>query len=92
MQRAKGQEPGAVQFFAEMSALAAHTLSMQSRLRHALENGEFVAHYQPKLHLPTNRIVGIEALVRWQDPERGLVPPGAFIAVAEEYGLIDSTS
>ena len=91
LHRAKSQGPGTTQFFtAEMSALAARTLSLQSRLRHALENEEFIAYYQPQLHLSTGAIVGMEALVRWQDPERGLVFPGDFIPIAEEYGLIDA--
>ena len=58
-------------------------------LREAIETGQLVLHYQPILHLPTGRVDGVEALVRWQHPERGLLPPGDFIAVAEEYELID---
>jgi diguanylate cyclase (GGDEF)-like protein len=57
-------------------------------LRDAIETGQLVLHYQPILHLPTGRVDSVEALVRWQHPERGLLPPGDFIAVAEEYELI----
>ena len=57
-------------------------------LRDAMETGQLVLHYQPVLHLPSGRVDGAEALVRWQHPERGLLPPSEFIAVAEEYELI----
>jgi EAL domain-containing protein (putative c-di-GMP-specific phosphodiesterase class I) len=58
-------------------------------LREAIETGQLVLHYQPILHLPTGQVDGVEALVRWQHQERGLLSPGEFIAVAEEYELID---
>ncbi|MEO5372927.1 MAG: EAL domain-containing protein [Alphaproteobacteria bacterium] len=90
LHRAKTQGPGSLQLFtAEMSARAARTLSMQSRLRHALDDGQFVAYYQPQVDLRSGRTVGLEALVRWIDPERGLVSPAEFIPIAEESGLID---
>ena len=57
-------------------------------MRAALEQGQFVLHYQPILDLQTNEMVGTEALVRWQHPVRGLVPPGDFIPAAEQSGLI----
>ncbi|HEY0508668.1 MAG TPA: EAL domain-containing protein, partial [Blastococcus sp.] len=57
-------------------------------LREAIETGQLVLHYQPIVHLPSGQVDGVEALVRWQHPERGLLPPGEFIAVAEEYELI----
>jgi diguanylate cyclase (GGDEF)-like protein len=59
-----------------------------SELREAIEADQLVLHYQPILHLPSGRVHGVEALVRWQHPERGLLPPGDFIAVAEVYDLI----
>ncbi|MDQ1661220.1 MAG: hypothetical protein QOJ68_1200 [Blastococcus sp.] len=57
-------------------------------LRNAIEAGQLVLHYQPIVHLPTGRVHGVEALVRWQHPQRGMLPPGDFVAVAEEYELI----
>lgn len=63
-------------------------LSLESRLRHAVENQEFVLYYQPKYNLSTGRLCGAEALVRWQDPQRGLVMPDEFIPMAEETRLI----
>jgi diguanylate cyclase len=63
-------------------------LALESKLRRALENGEFVLHYQPKVDLEARRVKGVEALIRWQDPETGLVPPGQFIPLMEETGLI----
>jgi diguanylate cyclase (GGDEF)-like protein len=72
----------------EMTALVAEKLMLENKLRRALENDEFVLHYQPKVDLETRHIVGVEALIRWQSPELGLVPPGRFIALLEETGLI----
>ncbi len=57
-------------------------------LRRALDNGQFVLHYQPEVDLSTRRIIGLEALIRWQHPERGLIPPMDFIPLAEECGMI----
>lgn len=63
-------------------------LAQENELHHALRREQFVLHYQPKLNLHDGSICGVEALVRWQHPERGLVPPGEFIPLAEALGLI----
>ncbi|OAN50374.1 diguanylate cyclase [Paramagnetospirillum marisnigri] len=90
-QRAKSQGPATLQMFnKEMSTRAAKTLSLQNRLRRAVENAELSAHYQPQVDLSTGAVIGMEALVRWQSPELGMVSPADFIPVAEESGLIDA--
>jgi EAL domain-containing protein (putative c-di-GMP-specific phosphodiesterase class I) len=77
------------QFYAPaMSARVLEQLNLESRLRRALAEGELRLHYQPIFDLATGRLADLEALVRWQDPDRGLVPPGEFIALAEMTGLI----
>lgn len=88
---AKKQGPSSFQAFTEdMGQRAQNTMTMQHRLRRALDNQEFVAFFQPQVQTRTGKIVGMEALVRWISPEHGLIPPGAFIDVAEEFGLIDA--
>jgi diguanylate cyclase (GGDEF)-like protein len=78
------------QFFSsEMNLRARNRLEIESGIRRALARGEFVVYYQPKIHVGTRRVAGLEALIRWLDPERGLVPPGEFIPIAEESGLIE---
>jgi len=64
---------------------AAHALVMRDELREALDRGEFVLHYQPKVELGSGRVVCLEALVRWQHPGRGLLMPSEFLSVAEQY-------
>ncbi|HEY2733939.1 MAG TPA: EAL domain-containing protein, partial [Polyangiales bacterium] len=71
-----------------MNERVAERLALETRLRRAIEMEEFVLYYQPKLELKTGHIAGLEALIRWQDPEHGLIPPGDFISVLEETGLI----
>ncbi|HVK54837.1 MAG TPA: EAL domain-containing protein, partial [Burkholderiales bacterium] len=66
----------------------AERLTLENKLRRALEEEEFILHYQPKVDLRTRRITGLEALVRWQSPEHGLMPPATFIPILEETGLI----
>jgi EAL domain-containing protein (putative c-di-GMP-specific phosphodiesterase class I) len=71
-----------------MNANALERLNMQNRLRRALELDEFQLHYQPQVDLGLGRIIGIEALLRWTSPDLGAIPPGRFIPIAEESGLI----
>nr|WP_231920674.1 EAL domain-containing protein [Magnetospirillum sp. XM-1]CUW37684.1 putative Signal transduction protein \ len=90
LQLAKAQGPASLQVFTkEISARAAKTLSLQTRLRRAIEHGELTAHYQPQVDLLVGNVVGMEALVRWNSPDLGMVSPADFIPVAEESGLID---
>jgi EAL domain-containing protein (putative c-di-GMP-specific phosphodiesterase class I) len=71
-----------------MSETVAGRLTLESQLRQALEKEEFVLHYQPKVSLASGKLTSAEALIRWNDPRTGLVPPGRFIPVLEETGLI----
>ncbi len=71
-----------------MNASIVARVALEQDLRRALKRKEFVLHYQPKVNVDAGEVVGAEALVRWQHPERGLVPPAEFITVAEETGLI----
>jgi diguanylate cyclase (GGDEF)-like protein len=89
MYRAKDQGRDTLRFYTEdMTAHALAQVAMESDLRQALARGEFVLHYQPQIELATGRIAGLEALIRWQHPGRGLVAPGQFIPLAESTGLI----
>ncbi len=72
----------------QMTERVAGRLTLENKLRDALEKDEFVLHYQPKVDVKTQRIVGIEALMRWQSADLGLVPPGRFIPLLEESGMI----
>jgi EAL domain-containing protein (putative c-di-GMP-specific phosphodiesterase class I) len=71
-----------------MSAAVADKLALETQLREAIDNEEFVLHYQPKVNLVSGKVTGAEALIRWNDPRTGLVPPGMFIPMLEETGLI----
>jgi diguanylate cyclase (GGDEF)-like protein len=89
MYRAKERGRNNYQFYTpEMNRRTREMLNLESELRRALERDEFVLHYQPKVSLATGRITGVEALLRWNHPERGLVPPGDFIPLLEETGLV----
>jgi len=72
----------------EMTARVAENVALENKLRQALENDEFVLHYQPKVDVQTRAIVGLEALLRWQSPELGLVAPARFVTLLEETGLM----
>ncbi|MBS1246191.1 MAG: hypothetical protein H6R47_390 [Proteobacteria bacterium] len=86
---AKEQGGNCFRFYtAEMNARAERRLTLETGLRHALERGEFLLHYQPQVDIATGEILGAEALIRWQHPDWGLVPPAEFIPLAEETGLI----
>ncbi len=89
MYRAKDQGGNALECFVpEMNRAVIARLKTEAGLRRALDQGDLRVHFQPIVDIATGRITSAEALVRWQDPERGLVPPGEFIPVAEETGLI----
>ncbi len=75
-------------FNKSMTDRVASNLSLENHMHDALANGEFVLHYQPQVNLSTRQVVGAEALIRWNDPRTGLVPPNLFISVLEETGLI----
>jgi diguanylate cyclase (GGDEF)-like protein/PAS domain S-box-containing protein len=90
MYRAKeGGRARCVLFDAEMRATAMRRLEVERELRHALERDELALHYQPVVSLRTGEISGLEALVRWQHPERGLLDPAEFVSIAEDSGLIE---
>ena len=89
MYHAKERGKNNFQFYqADMNASALERLELESDLRHALEQQEFILYYQPQFSGDGKRLTGVEALLRWNHPRRGLVPPGDFIPVLEELGLV----
>ncbi len=89
MYRAKGEGRNTYQMStADLSRTTQERMLLESGLHQAMETGEFVLHYQPQVDLETMQLVGMEALLRWNHPERGLIGPTEFIAVAEERGMI----
>jgi diguanylate cyclase (GGDEF)-like protein len=89
MYRSKAAGRNAYSFFSEeLNAANGARISLESSLRRAIERHEFQLHYQPKADLKTGRIVGVEALLRWNRPEHGMVAPDRFIGVLEETGMI----
>lgn len=91
MYHAKEQGRNNVQFFtAAMNAAAAERMTLETELRTALDNQQFVLHYQPQVETQSQQLCAVEALIRWQHPTRGLVPPMRFIPIAEETGMIEA--
>ncbi len=89
MYRATESGGNGYQFYTPaMNSRALERLSLEKKLRRAVERGEFLLHYQPRVKIDTWEVAGMEALVRWQEPETGLVPPAQFIPLAEETRLI----
>lgn len=86
---AREQGQNTYQFFnRSLNVAAFHKLSMENNLRHAIERDELILYYQPKVNMREQRVIGCEALIRWQHPELGLVLPSQFIPIAEDSGLI----
>jgi len=89
MYNAKQKGPNNVEFFTEdLNTQMVERLRLESGLRHAVDRNELFLVYQPQMDMATGQIVGVEALLRWQHPELGLVPPDRFISIAESSGLI----
>ncbi len=89
MYKAKEEGRNNYQFYSpKMTEYALNRMLMQTSLRQAIDNQEFVIHYQPQINTITNTLVGMEALVRWDHPTMGLLPPDEFIPLAEETGII----
>ena len=89
MHHAKEQGGNNYQFYSSsIHASAQERLALEASLRQAIEREELELYYQPKIHMNTGRTVGMEALLRWRHPERGMIPPNMFIPLAEETGLI----
>ena len=90
MYRAKEAGKNNYQYYtADMNMRAFEFLLLESGLRKALDNDELIVFYQPLIDLSTNKLIGMEALLRWQHPEKGMISPGDFIPLAEETGLIE---
>ncbi|MBU1424039.1 MAG: PAS domain S-box protein [Gammaproteobacteria bacterium] len=91
MHQAKQQGRNTYQFYTEaLTRTSGEYLEMETRLRYAITTNQLRVYYQPQVDIATGRIIGAEALVRWQDPQRGLISPVDFIPLAEESGLIGS--
>ena len=88
LKRARGSVDSLLFYAPEMNTRVADALNLESRLRMAVELGQFVLYYQPKVSLLTGKLTSVEALIRWNDPQTGLVPPAQFIPILEETGLI----
>jgi len=88
LKKAKASRDRYLFYAQKMTETVAMSLGIENRLRRALEREEFVLHYQPKVNIVSGKLTGAEALIRWNDPVSGLTPPGRFIPILEETGLI----
>jgi len=88
LKKTKGRGERYLFYTQAMTETVAASLTLENQLRQALDNEEFVLHYQPKVNLASGKLTSAEALIRWNDPRTGLVPPGRFIPILEETGLI----
>ena len=88
MYEAKSGRTGVERYSREQDANSLMRLTIAGDLRRALEQREFVTHFQPKIDLGSNRVCGAEALVRWHHPQRGAIPPNVFVGIAEQTGFI----
>ena len=88
LKKAKASGDRYVFYTQKMTAAVAGKLTLENQLRQALDNDEFLLHYQPKVNLQSGKLTGAEVLIRWNDPRTGLVPPVRFIPILEETGLI----
>ena len=88
LKKAKASGDRYLFFTQKMTEMVAVKLTLENQLRQALDNEEFVLHYQPKVNLASGKLTSAEALIRWNDPRTGLVPPARFIPILEETGLI----
>jgi EAL domain-containing protein (putative c-di-GMP-specific phosphodiesterase class I) len=88
LKKAKNRRERYLFYQPAMNATVAHTLLLENKMRHALEEEQFVLHYQPRIRLVDGEVSAVEALIRWNDPLTGLVAPGQFIPVLEETGMI----
>jgi len=88
LKKAKASGQPYVFYAPVMNARVSEQLALETKLRRAIERHEFLLHYQPKIDLKTSEVIGLEALIRWRDPDSGLVPPGKFIPLLEETGMI----
>jgi len=89
MYRAKNSVQNSYAYYDQsLSAQSLEYLTLESAMRHGLENGEFIPYFQPQIDIKDNTLIGVELLVRWQHPTKGLIPPDEFIPIAEKTGYI----
>ncbi|TDY00010.1 bifunctional diguanylate cyclase/phosphodiesterase [Thiohalophilus thiocyanatoxydans] len=88
VRQARNASESVAEYKPEDEELGQRRLSLATQLRYAIEQNELVLHYHPKIDLPTEKLCGVEALVRWDHPREGMIPPNQFIPLAEETGLI----